>query len=59
MHPEHVGHRCGDLVQQMRAISGERPDPTVQRLVDVVLCSRSLEVESDLSESLDFLGREP
>ena len=50
--------RCNP-VQQIGAFVVQCVSPAGQHLFDIVLCSRPVEVESEFSEPLDFVGREP
>jgi hypothetical protein len=52
-------HCRSDLFQQIGTFIVQRIGPSGQCLVDVVLCSRPVEVETEFSEVLDFVGREP
>ncbi|MCU7369998.1 hypothetical protein PEC18_03720 [Paucibacter sp. O1-1] len=54
-----MGKRGSNLVQQFRAFVGQRTSPLGKCLVEIVLRSRPTDVESEVSEFLDFGGREP
>ena len=48
-----------DVYKRQGTFIVQRIGPSGQCLVDVVLCSRPVEVETEFSEVLDFVGREP
>ena len=50
--------RC-NLVQQIWAFVVQCVSPAGQHLFDIVLRSRPVDVESEFSEPLDLVGREP
>jgi hypothetical protein len=52
-------HLRDDPIQQSGTFVGKRFGPCGQRLFDIVLCSRPVEVETERSEFLDFVGGEP
>jgi hypothetical protein len=52
-------HSAAIFVQQIGTFIVQRIGPSGQCLFDVVLCSRPVEVETEFSEVLDFVGREP